>query len=239
MEKSWTLVTGGAKGLGAAICLALAEKGLPILVHFRNSEQDAKNVTAACRAFGISAESIQGDFSSPDNVTAFILRCRERYPSIGNLVNNAGSYLVKSAAETSMEEWNDIFQTNLHAPFALSRAFLPALRETRGSIVNIGVAGAGRLAADTYSTAYLAAKTGLWMLTKSLAKELAPEQVRVNMVSPGYMENTIDLPSNAKALPMGRPAALGEVARVVAFLADEQSSYITGQNIEISGAVRL
>lgn len=239
MEEIWTLVTGGAKRLGAGICLALAEKRMPILVHYNTSALEAQKVAAECRAFGVSAEVIQGDFSTSEGVDLFVKQCLRRFPLVGNLINNVGNYLVKSAAETSPEEWNTLFQTNLNAPFALSHGLLSGIRNNRGSIINIGVVGAGRMAADTYSTAYLTSKTALWMLTKSLAKELAPALVRVNMVSPGYIENATDLPEDIFSIPMHRPATVSEIARVVAFLMDEKSNYITGQNIEIGGGVRL
>ena len=95
------------------------------------------------------------------------------------------------------------------------------------------------LRADVNATAYTITKLGLWMLTRSLAKELAPSQVRVNMVSPGYLDISVDLPEDVSKLPMGRSGTTKEVANIIALLLDKQSSYITGQNIEVAGAVRL
>lgn len=235
----WTLVTGGAKRLGAELCIALAESGLPILVHYNTSEVEAHRVVAACRERHVCAEAIQGDFSSQEKIESFIERCRYRFPSIKNVINNVGNYLIKSPSQTSPAEWNALFQTNLHAPFAISHALLPCICQNKGSIINIGIVGIGSITADTYCTAYRTSKMSLWMMTKSLAKELAPLSVRVNMVSPGYMENAIDLPENLTKLPMHRPASLAEVARVVVFLLDEENGYITGQNIEVGGGVRL
>lgn len=235
----WTLITGGAKGLGAGLCVELARKGMPILVHYNSSHFEALQVVEICRSHSVSAECIQGDFSTVESVEIFIQRCHDKYPSIKNLINNVGNYVIKSAANTSSQEWNALFQTNLHAPFALCRALLPSIIQNQGSIINIGVVGAGNVTADTSSTAYRITKMGLYMLTKSLAKELASHGVRVNMVSPGHLENSVDLPADLKLLPMQRPASIGEVARVVAFLLDEDARYITGQNIEVAGGVRL
>lgn len=234
----WTLVTGGGKRLGAELCLYLAQQGLPVLVHYRTSCTEAQEVVNACRAKGVAAELIQGDFSSPEKLEDFIVRCRRQFPAIKNLVNNVGNYLIKAASETDLSEWMEIFQVNLHAPFALSKAFLSSLKQHRGSIINIGVTGAGGMHTDTRRAAYRMSKMALVMLTKTLARELAKDQVRVNMVSPGYLDNAVDLPE-PQSLPMRRPARLEEVARVVWFLLQDNSEYITGQNIEVAGGVAI
>lgn len=233
----WTLVTGASRRLGAAICHSLASLGYPILVHYRNSQQEAEAVTAECRKLGVDAEMIQGDFSSLESTNRFIEKCRKHYPDIKTLINNVGNYLVKSAEATTPEEWNALFQTNVNAPFALCHSFLPSLKACQGNIINIGVVGANTIHADVKRTAYLATKMSLLMLTKSLARELAQSQVRVNMVSPGYLDNAVDL-SKAR-LPMQRPATLEEVIKVIIFLLDENNGYITGQNIEVGGGLGL
>lgn len=235
----WTLVTGGAKRLGAQLCLDLAANGHSVLVHYHTSHKEAEKVVEICRSLGVSAEMIQGDFSTPETTEHFIRNCQKLFPSIQVLINNVGNYLVKSASNTTTEDWNAVFQSNLHAPFALCRAFLPSLCQNHGSIINIGIAGISSMRADTYSTAYMSAKTALLTLTKSLAKEMASNRLSVNMVSPGYLENAIDLPKDIFQLPMQRPALLTEVSQVVIFLLNEQNRYITGQNIEVAGGVRL
>lgn len=234
---SWTLVTGGAKRLGAEICVSLAAKGFPILVHYNKSEKEARQVVERCRAFGVAAELIQGDFSSKESLEAFIADCRRRFPAIKNLINNVGDYLVKKASDTTLEEWLHLWQNNLNVPFALSQAFLPSIRQSQGAIINIGVTGVTHMRIDMQRAAYKMAKTALYMLTRTLARELAPDQVRVNMVSPGYLENAVDLPDGSEKLPMGRPATLQEVCRVITFVLAER--YITGQNIEVGGALGL
>jgi NAD(P)-dependent dehydrogenase (short-subunit alcohol dehydrogenase family) len=239
MDK-WTLVTGGAKGLGAEICKTLAMRGHNILIHYRSSYEEAISIKDVCCAYGVKADIIQGDFSSLEQVNAFIMTLQERFPdSVANLVNNVGNYCISHPLETADEEWLALFQTNLHAPVALMRALMPILVLLKGSIVNIGVAGINHVPSDVYSTAYTASKLALWMTSKALAKEFAPKGVRVNMVSPGVLENAVDAGSAIKSVPMGRLGLLKEVARVVAFLLDDDNSYITGQNIEVGGGVRL
>lgn len=197
------LVTGGTKGLGAAIARTLRSEGYSVVVHG-------------------STGDVQGDFSSREGVEAFLHDYLSRYGETEVLINNVGPFLVESGLKTHPDDWYNLFQTNLHAPFLLSQALAPTLK----SIVNIGIAGLGR--ADTYSTAYTAAKAALLSLTKSLAKEM---RCQVNMVSPGYLENSVVLP------PGQKPVSLNEVSQLVAFLLKHPS--ITGQNIEVAAGVRL
>ncbi|MCB1112612.1 MAG: SDR family oxidoreductase [Chlamydiia bacterium] len=232
----WTLVTGGATGLGAEICRHLASKGYPVVVHYRQSKNEAEAVAEQCRSLGSDAATIQGDFSDPGSLQAFAKRYLDTFPETTALINNASAYLVAPLSKTSSPQWEEIYQTNVHAPFFLSTALLPQLRQHQGTIINIGVSGIDTRRADTYSSAYTISKQALCSMTRSLAKELAPEHVRVNMVSPGMLERSQDsLPS----LPMGRPAAFAEVAGVVLFLLDKTNSYITGQNIEVAGGLAL
>lgn len=158
----WTLVTGGADRLGAAICRALAKKGMSVLVHYHTSKEKAQETAQSCRRQGVAAELIEGDFSSLETTNAFIVHCLAKFPEIKSLVNNVGQYLLKSAIETSVEEWQLLFQTNLHAPFALCRAFLPSIQRYRGSILNIGMTGLTAMRADTQRTAYMVTKSAFW-----------------------------------------------------------------------------
>lgn len=232
----WTLVTGGAKGLGAEICRHLATQGHSIAVHYNKSVKEAEEVAGFCIRAGVQAEIIQGDFSTKDSTLLFTTRLEKRIPQTKNIVYNVGNYIIGPISKTTVEDWYSLFQTNLNAPFIILHALLPLLIKNQGGIVTIGTAGIENVIADTYSTAYRCSKMGLLMLTKSLAKELASSFVNVNMVSPGYLENSIDFPSH---FPMDRPATLNEVARMVAFLLLEENKYITGQNIEVAGGIKL
>lgn len=234
---SWTLVTGGAKRLGAQICLTLARNGHSIVVHYRKSHQEALELIAKCREYGVEAECIQGDFTSPTETQQFAQRFIERFGAAENLVHNVGNYLIKSALNTSFEEWSDLFQVNLYSPILLTQALLPGITQARGNIINIRVSGINDIRANVHSTAYRMTKMCLLMYTRSLAKELASSQVSVNMVSPGQLENSLDKPDPTR-IPMNRYGTLEEVANVVAFLL-KKDQYITGQNIEVSGGLGL
>jgi NAD(P)-dependent dehydrogenase (short-subunit alcohol dehydrogenase family) len=236
---SWTLVTGGAKGLGAEICRKIASQGFQVVVHYNSSELEAKKVAEDCRSCGVKAEIIQGDFSNQKLAETFLQSYLSKFSNTQNLINNVGNYFIGSALETSLEQWVEIFQNNLYTPLTLIQSLQSSIKKLQGSIVNIGIAGIMNIRGDVYSTAYSCAKTGLWMLTKSLAVELAPYKARVNMVSPGYLETAIDLPKDLQKLPMNRAATLNEVAAIVAFLLGREASYVTGQNIEAAGGIRL
>lgn len=235
----WTLVTGGAKHLGAALCIDLAKRGHSIALHYNTSEDEAKKTAAECRQYGVNAEVIQGDFSSVAGVDAFIRDYLKCFPETAHLINNVGNYAIGNFEKTSLDTWLDLFQCNLFAPIALIKALTPSLIKARGTITNIGVVGLNSIPATTYAPAYTATKLSLFMLTKSLAKELAGSGVRVNMVSPGYLETAVDLPADLSTLPEGRPGTAEEVANAVAFLINPENSYITGQNLEVAGGLRL
>ncbi|HRD55264.1 MAG TPA: SDR family oxidoreductase [Parachlamydiaceae bacterium] len=234
---SFTLVTGAAKNLGKAICLHLARSGENVVVHYKNSKEDALSLVSLCKSFGVLAESVYGDFSTISGVQAFVDAYQSRVPSTKGLVNNVGNYLIKKPQETSVEEMKHLFETNLYAPFLLMQALLPTISKEKGSIVNIGTVGIDGKRAESYSTAYSLTKSSLLMLTRSFAKEYASSQVSINMVSPGILENSIDGANRPEILPMQRTATFEEVAETVFFLL--KSPYITGQNLEVAGGIRL
>lgn len=231
----WTLVTGGAKRLGADLCLALAEAGWPVVVHYNQSQDEALDVVAQCQAKGVQAAAIQGDFSSWAQLKDFMQRYLQQFPQTHALINNVGNFLTQTAQQTLMEEWEALFQTNLHAPFFLSQTLLPTLISCKGQIINIGVSGLHKQTGHSYAMAYALTKAALLEMTRSLARELASQGVRVNMVSPGMLDISVDLPADVTQLPMCRPGYCREVSRVVTFLLDPASAYITGQNIEVAG----
>lgn len=236
---SWTLVTGGAKGLGSQICKTLAESGHNILIHYRGSEEAAEQVAEECREFGVLSKTIAADFSTQEGVLSFVAALKQDINKIKFLINNVGNFFKGSSLETPIDQWYELFQTNLHTPFLLIQGLLPLIVSERGSIINIGSVGAKEIRAEINYTAYSLTKKSLYLLTASLAKELAKDGVRVNMVSPGELENSVTLKAFFKKLPMKRPGTLKEVAEVVRFLLRDDSSYITGQNIEVAGGFAL
>jgi len=236
---NWTLVTGGAKGLGAQICIDLASAGHNILIHYRTSDKEALEVAERCRDFGVQVNFFQSDFSNAATIQKDIQRLIQQFPGIKNLINNVGPYVIHSALETKMKEMTDLFQVNLYTPFLLIQSLLPAIRSQMGSVITIGVAGLENGRVDTYSMAYTMSKQALLTMTKAFAKELAPFSVRVNMVSPGHLVESVDAPKDPTQLIEHRVGNPQEITRVIAFLLEKESVYITGQNIEVAGGVRL
>lgn len=237
---SWTLITGSAQRLGAQLCYALAEKGYDIVVHYNKSEKEALQVVQDCRKLGVQSECIQGDFSTLDSTQDFVDRYLVRFSDTSNLIHNVGNYLVEPLLETSISDWYALFQTNLHAPWLLTRALASSLKRNKGNVIHIGTSGLHSTHANVSSMAYHLSKLSLWGLTLGMARELASDLVRVNMVSPGILDISVVQPvSPEESIPLKRMGKMEEVARVVAFLLDPKSAYITGQNIEVAGGVGL
>lgn len=233
----WTLITGASKRIGKGIALRLAKEGHNICIHYNVSIGEAKALQYECLALGVQAELIQANFSTINHIHHFIQEYKERFGSMNALINNIGNYAIESIAMTSNEVCLDLFQTNFFLPFMLSREFLPLLKASQGSIINLGVSGLLTSISSQKAPIYFSLKMALLQFTRMFAKEVAKDLVRVNMVSPGYTTTSIDLPKSS--LPFGRMAEVDEVAQVVAFLLNEKNSYITGQNIEVAGAVGL
>jgi NAD(P)-dependent dehydrogenase (short-subunit alcohol dehydrogenase family) len=232
------LVTGGAKGLGAHISLELASQGHDVVIHYRTSQVAAHLLAQECRSFNVKAETIQGDFTTQESLNQFIARYTGLFSQSKGLVNNVGSYLLASSEKTTSAQWLELFQINFFAPVFLTQALLPSLRASQGSIMNVGQIGLESKRGFVQTMAYATSKAALHSYTVSLAKELATDRIRVNMVSPGYMENAVDLP-NPDLLPMRRAATLQEVGRIIASFFSLEMAYITGQNLEIAGAFGL
>ncbi|MFN3391304.1 MAG: bifunctional dihydropteridine reductase/dihydrofolate reductase TmpR [Meiothermus ruber] len=232
------LVTGSARGIGRAIVLALARQGFDVAVHYYQSALEAEQTRQEALQHGVRAIRVQADVTQVKEAQGLIEEVAGQLGGLQVLVNNVGNYLKKPIEATTPEEWQAMLDSNLNAPFYLTQAALPYLSQTGyGRVVNIGFAGAQNLLARPEITPYVIAKTGLILYSKALAQRLAPRGITVNVVAPGVAENSVSKPLNE--IPMGRLAHLEELARAVLFFVDEQSSYITGQVVEVSGGWNL
>lgn len=239
------VVTGGSRGIGRAICTALAEKGCCVVVNCQHGVQAAEETAALCREKGAQALVVQADVSAPEGCEALFSQVQKAFGRVDILVNNAGVNRDNLIMRLTEEDYDKVLNTNLKGAFLCCKAASRLMmRQRYGRIVNLSsVVG---LRGNAGQTAYAASKAGVIGLTKSLAKELASRGVTANAVAPGYIatDMTAALPEAARAdmvqqIPAARPGQPQEVARAVAFLADEQSSYITGQVLCVDGGMAM
>jgi NAD(P)-dependent dehydrogenase (short-subunit alcohol dehydrogenase family) len=225
--------------LGRALVEKLAAPERHVFIHFRESQGDAEELVLALKARGCGSSLVMGDLAKPTDVSALAKMILNSGHTLRTLVHNVGRYPLGELQNFDPVEFSQVLQVNLTAPFALTQALLPRM-DAGSHVVHIGYAGVESLAADTHNTAYLISKTGLLVLTKSWAQALGPRGIRVNMVSPGILENSVELPRNpGEWIPLGRLGRLNDVAEAVAFLDSEAGSYITGINLDVSGGYML
>ena len=239
------LVTGGAKGIGRAVCLALAEKGMDIAVNYAGSAAAAEETAAACRALGVRAVTLQADVRRPENCQKLVEDTVAALGRIDVLVNNAGITADTLMLRMTEADFDNVLATNLKGAFFCTKAASRyMMRQRYGRIVSISsVVG---LHGNAGQTNYAAAKAGLIGLTKSVAKEYAARQITANVVAPGFIDTdmTAAMPESARAaaaasIPAGKVGDAKDVAAAVAFLAGEQAGYITGQVLCVDGGMGM
>jgi 3-oxoacyl-[acyl-carrier protein] reductase len=237
------LVTGGARGIGRAICYALAARGATVGVHFRSSAANAAEVVAAIKAHGGAAAAYRADLAIPGAATALVDQVAAALGTLDILVNNAAEMTDAPVQEMTDAEWDTTINVNLSAAFRLARACIPLMRARGwGRIINISSQAA--YTGSRNHAHYAAAKAGLAGLTYSLAKELGAAGITVNLVAPGRILTDMVLERMAgreeewlRQTPLGRFGTPEEVAAPVAFLASEGARYITGATLHVNGGL--
>jgi len=230
------LVSGGSRGIGAAVAEKFASLGYKVAFIYRSDDGAAECLSKKCGAFPIKA-----DVSDAEGATNAVEKAVELLSGIDILVSNAGVSFIAQICDTADTDWRRIVDTNLSGAFYLAReASKHMVRNHSGRIINVGSIW-GRCGASC-EVAYSASKAGVRGLTMALAKELGPSNITVNCVEPGIINTDMNkcfdketLDSICEEIPAGRPGEAGEVAELIAFLASDSASYINGQCIAIDG----
>lgn len=237
------IVTGASRGIGREIALKLAEEGAKVVVNYSGSKEKAEAVAAEIIAKGGEAIVHQANVANADEVKGLVDATMAAFGSVDILVNNAGITRDNLIMRMKEEDWDAVIDTNLKSVFLCTKAVSRQMMKQRsGSIVNVasivGVAG------NAGQANYVASKAGVIGLTKTTAKEFAARHIRVNAVAPGFIETEMTdvLPEDVKEtmltqIPLAKLGKAKEIANVVAFLASDEASYMTGQTLHVDGGM--
>ncbi len=243
LTEKTALVTGGSRGIGRAIALALAKQGARVAVNYVANAGAAEEVVQQIRACGSEAVALQGDVAQADDAQRLVDETLAAFGSLHILVNNAGLTQDNLLLRMSEEAWDRVQAVDLRGAFLCTKAALrPMIRQRWGRIIN--VASVAGIVGNAGQANYAAAKAGLIGLTKAVAKEVASRNVTANAIAPGLVrtEMTADLAEAQEQailqlIPLGRPATAEEVAPAVVFLASEEAGYVTGHVLTVDGGL--
>ena len=234
------LITGGAKRLGRAAALALAHAGADVAVTYLKSERDVQRTVKELEKMGARILAIRCDVTNPKDVSAAVKQVVAELGGLDILVNNAGAYETVAFEDLTLNQWDSIFGVNVRGPFLVSHTAQPHLRQRKGRIINLG--SLGGLRAWSSHVHYSSSKAAVHMLTKAMAKALAPE-IAVNCVAPGMIDlgeksAAAFMKRMAKQTPMLRNGSGDDVAAAILFFATAPS-FITGQVLYVDGGLGL
>ncbi len=241
MGNKAVLITGASRGIGRACAYKLAEEGYAIGVNYYRNEQTANEIVDKIIDLGGEANALSANVANEEDVKEMVEVFVEEFSGIFGLVNNAGIYDRKKFVKLTLKDWEETITTNLTGAFLCTKYALPHI-PTGGRIINIASVLAHM--GSSQGAHYAASKAGIIGFSKSLARELAPKKITVNVVAPGATETDIiasDTPKKRKEreriTPLGRVAQPEEMANVVSFLLSEKANYITGETINVNGGM--
>jgi len=233
------VVTGGARRLGRHLCEALSGRGYRVVIVYRSSDADATALVTDLESRGASARTIRADIGIHDDVQRVFDDVAANEGQVDLLLNNVGNYNPQDVTKLDPEVWDATLAANLSGAYYCCYHAL-RMMPNGGQIISIGMAGLEGIRANRRGADYYVSKTGLLSITRSLAAGYADRQIRVNMVSPGQLENSIDLPPPDEIgleVPLGRAGTMRDISQAVEYLLD--APYVTGVNIDVSGGYRL
>lgn len=244
-ERKIALVTGGGRGIGRAIALELGKKGYSLAINYSRSEDAAQKACSLVRATGQDAQAFQADVSDPSQVREMFKNISDTMGNVDVLVNNAGITRDNLMIRMKDEDWDKVISSNLSSVYYCSREALKKMVKARwGRIINLSSVVA--LIGNAGQANYVASKSGIIGLTKTMAREYGARGITVNAVAPGFIETdmTSVLSEEAKnsmlaQIPLGRPGTPEDIAKVVSFLSSDDAAYITGQVIAIDGGMTM
>ena len=234
------LITGGARGIGRAVGLDLAAAGWDVALCYRTSEKEAAEVASRVRAGGRRALAERCDVSDPAAAEVLVQTVNRELGAVDALINCAGPYHRVNILDETPAGWREMFDTNLHPVFYMSRAVAPGMKARKwGRIVSFSMANADQMVAQPDVTAHYIAKAGVLILTRTLARTLAPHGITVNAVSPGFVNSgsapEAELAAMVKRIPAGYVGELRDAVSAVRFLLSDEARYVNGANIHLSG----
>lgn len=237
------LVTGGGRGIGRGIALKLAQAGADVVINYLEREDAAHEVVEWIRGMGRKALAIRADVSKETGADVLFAEMAVDFSRLDILVNNAGPFVVRPVLETSEAEWDLMLRGNLLSAFWVTQRAVRLMDRTEngGSIIFIGAPNAERIGSQHVACAYSIAKTGVVILAQTLARELGPKHIRVNVVNPGFIENDSMTPRMRQwmpaEVPLGEIGTPTDIATAVLFLSSEDASYVSGTVLNVHGGL--
>lgn len=239
MTRRYALITAGAQGLGLALTRHLATQQYTVLMHYYRSQEAAERTRAELAAAGCEVIALQADLAQAEAREQLVQHVAAITPSLHVLINNLGWYLMQRLPQISLAQWEQALTLNCTATFHLTQLALPLLEAAQppGRIINLGDSACDRIEAHLMATPYHIAKLGVHVLTRTYAQYLMPKGITVNMISPGFLENSVGSPPTR--LPAGQPGRFSDILGALDYLLSPQAAQVSGTNLLVTGAWNL